>query len=549
MDKRILKYQVWIIIIGALLFIPFLGHVHLFDWDEINFAESAREMLLTKDYLTVRIFFKPFWEKPPLFIWMQVLSMKLFGVNEFAARFPNAICGIMTLLVLFNLGRKLYHEKFGAIWAMVYCCSVLPFFYFKSGIIDPWFNLFIFIGIYSWILALDCKQRIKELVYILISAAGIGLGMLTKGPVSLLVFGLVAGILFLVNGFRLGIGWKNLILFFVALIFVGGFWFMLQVITGHADVIAEFIEYQIRLFRTKDAGHGGFPLYHFIILLFGMFPASIFAIQGHKYKGRMDRHKLVHIGMITLLWIVLLLFSIVKTKIVHYSSLTYFPLSYLAAYSINQILKGKFKFRIWQKVLLGIVGTVLGAFVILLPVIKEHKEYFIHKGIITHSFTIGNLEAVTTLGWGHSMIGVVFLLGVFSALFLYKRHLFTKIVTLFLSTLFFIYLSMIFIIPEAEKISQNAVIEFIKEKKDQDVYIQSFYKSYAVLFYSNQQIPKDNRIFDIDWLTAGETDKDTYFIFRIDKKEEIMKRYPNIKIVHEKNGYIFSKRTAQKSGS
>jgi 4-amino-4-deoxy-L-arabinose transferase-like glycosyltransferase len=59
--------------------------------DEINFAESAREMIVTGDYSKVQINFNPFWEKPPLFIWMQVLSMKIFGINEFAARFPNAV--------------------------------------------------------------------------------------------------------------------------------------------------------------------------------------------------------------------------------------------------------------------------------------------------------------------------------------------------------------------------------------------------------------------------------------------------------------------------
>ena len=45
---------------ALLLFIPFLGGLHLFDWDEINFAESAREMILTGDYLTVQIDFIPF---------------------------------------------------------------------------------------------------------------------------------------------------------------------------------------------------------------------------------------------------------------------------------------------------------------------------------------------------------------------------------------------------------------------------------------------------------------------------------------------------------
>lgn len=116
--------------IAALMFIPFLGGVHLFDWDEINFAESAREMIVTGDYLTVQINFLPFHEKPPLFIWMQVLSMKLFGVNEFAARFPNAICGIVTLLILFNLGKKMRDNLFGPFMGAGICRFCFALFLF-----------------------------------------------------------------------------------------------------------------------------------------------------------------------------------------------------------------------------------------------------------------------------------------------------------------------------------------------------------------------------------------------------------------------------------
>ena len=103
-----LIYFVIILLIGGILFVPFLGSVHLFDWDEINFAESAREMMVTNNYSQVQINFNPFWEKPPLFIWLQVLSMQLFGVNEFAARFPNAIFGILTLWVIFSFAKKLF---------------------------------------------------------------------------------------------------------------------------------------------------------------------------------------------------------------------------------------------------------------------------------------------------------------------------------------------------------------------------------------------------------------------------------------------------------
>jgi len=60
-----MKYLL-IALVAALLFIPFLGAVHLFDWDEINFAEAAREMIVSHNFSQVQIEFRPLWEKPPL---------------------------------------------------------------------------------------------------------------------------------------------------------------------------------------------------------------------------------------------------------------------------------------------------------------------------------------------------------------------------------------------------------------------------------------------------------------------------------------------------
>ena len=136
---------------AAIFFLPFLGGVHLFDWDEINFAECSREMILRGEYLRPQINFQPFWEKPPLFMWLQSLSMYILGVNEYAARFPNAICGIATLLIIYHLGKTLYDKSFGWLWTLSYIGSILPHLYFKSGIIDPWFNLFIFLSLVFWI--------------------------------------------------------------------------------------------------------------------------------------------------------------------------------------------------------------------------------------------------------------------------------------------------------------------------------------------------------------------------------------------------------------
>ena len=88
---------------GLLFIFPTLGAFNLFDWDEINFAESTREMLVSGDFFHVQINFEPFHEKPPLFFWFQALSMKIFGINAFAARFPNALLGV------FNSNYSIFH--------------------------------------------------------------------------------------------------------------------------------------------------------------------------------------------------------------------------------------------------------------------------------------------------------------------------------------------------------------------------------------------------------------------------------------------------------
>jgi 4-amino-4-deoxy-L-arabinose transferase-like glycosyltransferase len=143
---RLSKTQIiiFIAILAAIFFIPFLGRVHLFDWDEVNFAECSREMLRMHDYSRVYINFQPFWEKPPMFFWMQSTAMIIFGVTEFAARLPDAICGVITLIVVFICGSKIYDKKFGILWALAFGGSLFPNMYFKSGIIDPWLNIFNF---------------------------------------------------------------------------------------------------------------------------------------------------------------------------------------------------------------------------------------------------------------------------------------------------------------------------------------------------------------------------------------------------------------------
>jgi hypothetical protein len=526
---------------GLILFIPFLGGVHLFDWDEINFAEAAREMIRTGDYLNVQINYATFWEKPPLFIWMQVLSMKIFGISEFAARFPNAICGIVTLMVLFRVGERIMNKSFAALWMLVYAGSILPFFYFKSGIIDPWFNLFIFLGVvyFSWYFLLE-KYRIRNLA---ISAFFIGLAILTKGPVALLIIILVFVVYMVLKRFKIKSSFKHVLLYIIIVTFTGGFWFILQLLHGNLNIIIDFIEYQIRLFSTKDSGHGGFLFYHFVVLFFGVFPASVFAlfVMFRKEKDQL-LNKDFKIWMSILFWVVLILFTIVKTKIVHYSSLCYFPLTYMGTLAAYQLIEKKIKWRSSLNALILSIAFIYGGLIIALSYIGKNSHDLINSGIPMDDFTRANLAANVYWSGFEMFLGIFFFFSILIFIF-FVRNPRLKISGIFLSSLVFVYLTMIIIAPRIEAYSQRAAIEFYKSIASEDAYVATLgFKSYAHFYYSDLKPYNNKNKVDTPWLLNGQIDKDAYFVFKLNRKERYLNEYPQLKYLYEKNGFVFTKR-------
>ncbi|MEO6882637.1 MAG: glycosyltransferase family 39 protein [Bacteroidia bacterium] len=530
---------------GILLFVPFLGSVHLFDWDEINFAECAREMIVTHNYSLVQINFLPFWEKPPLFIWMQVLSMKAFGITAFAARLPDAVCGIITLLLVFNIGEKLYDKTFGLLWALAFAGSFLPHFYFKSGIIDPWFNLFIFCGIYFFILFTNEKTKKIFSEKLFFSALFIGLAIMTKGPVGLLIFGLCAVVFWIKNRFQTIATIPQIIFYAAVLLATAGLWFVYLILSGHFQLIKEFIEYQIRLLRTGDAGHSGPFYYHFVVLLIGCFPASILGIRAFK-KNSFDTPFQKHFktGMLILFWVVLILFSIVKTKIIHYSSLCYFPLTFLAAYCGYKIIRNELEWKKWMTKMLLFIASLLGLLLIILPFINTFKSQIIASGIIKDSFANANLEANAHWTGFEFLIGVFFIVGILLSLYAIQKNNFSKgIFALFFVTMITVNLAAVAIVPRVEEYSQNAAIEFYQQLKNKDCYVETLgFKSYAYLFYSDKQPQKDIRNTNLDWLLSGNIDKPAYFVCKINNASEYETKFPQLKELYRKNGFVFLER-------
>jgi 4-amino-4-deoxy-L-arabinose transferase-like glycosyltransferase len=115
MNSVFLKYFKYIVL-AALIYIPLFGHLGAFPiriWDEARLAINAYEMLNDGDFIVTHFEGAPdMWNtKPPLLIWMQVLSMKMFGVNEVAVRLPSAFAGFFTCVALLIFSRH-YFKSF-----------------------------------------------------------------------------------------------------------------------------------------------------------------------------------------------------------------------------------------------------------------------------------------------------------------------------------------------------------------------------------------------------------------------------------------------------
>lgn len=572
--KPALQDQLILILVGALLFVPYLGGVRLFDWDEINFAEAAREMIVLGDYSRVHINYELFWEKPPLFFWMQAGAMQVFGVGEFAARLPNAIAGILTLLLVYRLGTRLLDRRFGWFWALSWMGSLLPHLYARSGIIDPWFNLFIFLsllGVIRFVLRSEDPNkslRSADGLGVVISGVFAGLAVLSKGPVALLLIGLC------LVGYALW-QWRIRTSWWVgALVWLGfavltcALWFVPDLLRNGSWFTTEFLRYQVRLFQTEDAGHGGFPGYHLVVLLLGCFPASVLALQALSKPMDMDRRFLAfRQWMILVLFVVVVLFSVVQSKIVHYSSLAYYPVTFLSASGLYALSSGslkKVKWLCWGIISITFIMLLaLGAVLLVLSMPERFAESIADpfaRAQLLCSPTWNGADALPILALAMIVGGGVWMLQ--------KRKPGGFALALFGGVALFIELALYTYMGRAEAIAQGPMMRWYESLSGQPVYVYSRFRSYAPYFYfrpppppadvrrgavdrarEDQQANAQHRLGrrpeqQPSWLLYSDSlDRDVYIVAKI-QQAEALQAIEGVETMEQDGGYVLLRRQA-----
>ncbi len=250
----------------ALFYLTQLGSYGLLEPDEGRYAEIAREMAQPGgDWIIPRLNGIPHFQKPPIFYWFTAASIKIFGVNEMAARLPVALSALFTLFLTMGISRRLFGENAARISLLILASTPLFLMLGRTITPDMTMTMWITSAIYCLVRARE-SRRWQWLFFVCA-----GLGFLTKGPVSFVVpFSAAIGYsiaLKKTGAPRLSLPW----LFGIPLaVLIGLSWFFIAA-AQYPELAGYFWKYEF-VERFTSSTHGrSRPFWFFIPVLIGGF--------------------------------------------------------------------------------------------------------------------------------------------------------------------------------------------------------------------------------------------------------------------------------------
>jgi len=182
-----------ILVMGLAAGIYFIGlnNYPLLDPDEGRYAEIPREMLESGDFITPRLNYVKYFEKPPLFYWCTAGAMALFGQHEWAVRIVPAVAGFLTVLLVMAFGNRFFGMRVGVMAGWAYLTSVIPLILARLPIIDGLFGLLLTATWGAWWGGYRASPGAGKRRWYTAAWAFMGLAVMTKGVAAIALTGLI----------------------------------------------------------------------------------------------------------------------------------------------------------------------------------------------------------------------------------------------------------------------------------------------------------------------------------------------------------------------
>jgi 4-amino-4-deoxy-L-arabinose transferase-like glycosyltransferase len=408
--------------IAAPLFFFHLGHTHLWDVDEAIFSQAGKEMFQRGDVVVPSYNGDVFPDKPAMMYWMMISAYQVFGPSEFAARFWSAVFGIGSVLLTYRLGTLTFSRTVGFVAGLILATSLYFNLIARAATPDSFLIFFCTLAVLlfvegtkrsspaqggkpQWPAPGDFRPswRTYALVY-----AAMGLGVLTKGPIGVLLPSSVIGLFLLVMRARPSdrlaeTGWRGasrglvdwvsrvfsirhffrvafsmrLLLGAVLVLAIAGPWYLLvDWQTDSQWTIGFFGTHNFGRFLHPMEHHGGSMFYYVAAIALGFFPWSVLlgptwlCLEDQMGRGRPNRAACVLMCSWIAVWVGF--FSLAGTKLPNYVMPAYPALAVLTGCFVDRWLTVPNSVsRVWTRLIWGTVALTGVGMMIGLPIAAQ----------------------------------------------------------------------------------------------------------------------------------------------------------------------------------
>jgi 4-amino-4-deoxy-L-arabinose transferase-like glycosyltransferase len=323
-----IKHIIALILLSYTFFFYGIGAYSLKEPDEGRYAEIPREMNELHDYVVPHLNYVRYFEKPPLLYWTTAASFKLFGTNEWAFRFPNALCAFLCVIFLFFFIRRWFNDEIAFLSSVILITSFSFLAMARIVTTDMLFTLWLFLSL----LLFYGYYREKKSFFIYFFYAAIAAATLAKGPVALILMGgTILIFLFTERNFRF-ITEMKLIKGLAIYLTITLPWIIAISLREKEFLYFFFMDQHILRFLTSKHKRSG-PIYYFLPVLFGgMFPWSIFIPKAIANIWKNKELKL----MLIWVFVVFVFFSISGSKLPPYILPLFPPMAIIIGYLFHE---------------------------------------------------------------------------------------------------------------------------------------------------------------------------------------------------------------------
>jgi len=261
-----------LVLLYGLLWFGTLNYRHLIPSDEGRYAEMAREMLVTGDWITPRYNGYKYFEKPPLQIWATAAAFQAFGIGDWQARLWTALTGFLTILCIGFTGARIYNARAGWLGALVLASSPMWVIAGHFNSLDMGLSAFLVAALCSLLFAQSSENKTLSRNWMWACWACMALATLSKGVIGIAIPAMVF-VVYSISAWDWKI-WKRLYLISGIALYLAitAPWFALVAKRNPEFLEFFFIHEHLQRFTQDDHSRTG-PIYYFIpLLLIGCLP-------------------------------------------------------------------------------------------------------------------------------------------------------------------------------------------------------------------------------------------------------------------------------------